>query len=292
MTGCVSVAAAISLISASAALSQVTFTFTSFDPPGSAETYAYSVNSHGNVVGTYRDSSTNLYAGYVRESDGTFTKPIQMSGKNTWTTGINDYGVISGYSSVSFTFSEGVFTEFPSIHGDLTRVNRINNNGDLTGWYVVLCTFACCPLGHCRPPTYYGFLYVASTGMTEEFPGGTSGYGLNKRDAVVGALTSLPAFLRSPGGTFKDFTFPGSYQTIAEQINDCGAIVGGFFDFARMEHGFYGTASGQTELDYPGSMQTEIDGINNYGELVGSYIDTSGIRHGFIATPSVPFCSL
>lgn len=284
----------LSLLCASAAFPQITFTFTSFDPPASIETHAFAVNNAGSVVGYYKDSSTGLYVGYERSKAGTFSRPIKMAGDNLYATGLNDSGVISGYyytssAEISFTLSAGQFTDF-AYNGFETQVDRINNNGDLTGLYVE--TTALFP----------GFLYVKSTNTTVTFnvPGAaaTFGEGVNKKDYVVGTYTdtipytTFQSFLRTPTGAITMFSFPGALQTYAEQINDCNVIAGSFLDASNVNHGFYGKLNHFTQLDYPGAVQTALDGINNRGQLVGSYFDAVGFRHGFIAMPSTLSCSL
>jgi len=287
-------ALALGLFCGVAAYPQVTFTFTSFDPPGSHETHAYAVNDSGTVVGYYLNSS-NLYVGYTRTKAGKFSKPISMPGISLYTTGINNSNVLSGYYyptngvETSFTYSAGTFTNF-SYNGFQTQVDRINNNGDLTGIYVA------------TPTSDPGFLYNATTNSTVTFsvPGAaaTFGEGLNKKDVVVGSYTNtipygtFQSFIRNANGKINTFAFPGATQTYAEQINDCSVIVGGFADSSNLEHGFYGKINAFTQIDYPGAVQTIVDGINNRGELVGSYLDAGGIRHGFIATPASPSCSL
>lgn len=284
--------AALALLSTSAAFPQITFNFTSFDPPGSLETHALAVNKAGTIVGYYLDSS-NYYVGYVRANNGVFSKPIQKSGDNLYATGINDTGVIAGYyytpsAETSFTLTKGVLTDF-AYNGLQTQINKINDNGDLIGIYVESST------------SYPGFMYVAATSTTVTFSvtngAATFAEGLNKNDVIVGDYTTIPfgnygAFVRSAGGTIETFGFIGASQTFASGINDCNVIVGTFYDSSNFQHGYYGRLNAFTQLDYPGAVQTIVDGINNHGELVGRYIDGSGFSHGFLATPPSPSCTL
>jgi len=281
---------ALSLLYAAAAFPQVTFTFTSFDPPGSQETHAYAVNNNGAIVGYYLDSR-NAYVGYERSKTGAFSKPIQQ-GVNLYATGLNDYGVISGYyypstgNEVSFTLSKGVYTDF-AYDTYVTQVNSINDNGDLAGIYVENATL------------YPGFLYVAATNTTVSFsvPGAAATFaeGLNQHDVVVGEYTTIPystyqSFVRTATGKIDTFSFPGAAQTYGVAINDCDIIAGSFPDSSGLLHGFYGKVNSFTQIDYPEAVQTVVDGINNHGNLVGSYFDTSGFRHGFLAVPATPSC--
>jgi hypothetical protein len=219
------------------------------------------VNNTGNVVGYYKDASTGLYVGYERHKNGSFSKPIQMTGDNLYATGLNDSGVISGYyyppnsNEISFTLAKGQFTDF-AYNGFVTQVDRLNNNGDLTGIYIE------------TPTLYPGFLYVKATNTTVSFnvtgAAATFGGGLNKKDYVVGdytaaiPYTTFQSFIRTPSGTITTFMFPGASQTYAEQINDCNVIAGSFADSSNLEHGFYGKLNRFTQLDYPGAAQPPL----------------------------------
>jgi len=276
-----------------------TFTFTSFDPPGSVVTQAWAINNEGAVVGDYADS-TGTYFGYKRLSNGSFTAPITVAGENVYTDGLNDFGLIAGYSSVgtgqgypppnpvtTFTLSSGVYTDFTI--GTDTQINAINNNGDFAGIFEE------------NSSRYPGFLHVAATGSTEEFSVAgsdfTFAYGLNRKDVVVGiykataASAAFGAFIRNASGTILTFVFPGASSSGATSINECGTIVGVFTDSAGANHGFYGKLGGFTQIDYPQATWTIVTGMNDHGEIVGHYLDASGVLHGFVATPPVPSCS-
>ena len=284
------------LLFTSVAFPQVTFTFTSFDPPGSVATTAYAVNNAGNVVGYYLDAASGLSAGFERTAKGVFSKPIRARGANMYTTGLNDAGVISGYyfnrsfAETTFTIYQGQLTDF-DYDGYQTQVNSVNDNGDLTGFYIP------------SPLFFNGFLYVKATDTTVTFEvtgaRSTQGQGVNRNDIVVGVYSDMTApfsvfqgFLRDANGDITTFMFPGAYQTYALQINDCNVIAGTFLEASGIQHGYYGGLNHFTQLDYPGATSTGISGINNHGELTGSYADAAGNSHGFVAIPSSPSCML
>lgn len=277
----------------------VTFTFTNIDPPGSLATEAWAINNEGVVVGSYVDSSKTVL-GYKRLSNGSFNAPITVAGENVYLDGLNDHGVMTGYSSVgvgqdypppnpitTFTLSHGVYTDFTI--GPDTQINAINNNGDFTGVFEE------------DSSEYPGFLHLASTNSTEVFSvagaGFTFAYGLNRKDVVVGLYkatatsAAFRAFIRNEAGTIRTFGFPGASSSGASSINDCDTIVGAFTDTAGSYHGFYGKVGNFTQMDYPGAIWTILTGMNDHGEIVGQYVDTSDVLHGFIATPPVPSCS-
>ncbi len=288
--------AAVALFCASAAFPQVTFTFTSFDPTGSTETHAMSVNKSGHMVGYFLNSKTGLYAGFQRDKAGKYGPTIQMAGDNTYVTGLNLSFEITGYyypsqsQEISFTYYKGAFTDF-AYQSFQTQLGRNNDNGDLTGIYVS------------SPTKYPGFLYVAATKATSRFSvsgaAATFGEGVNNKDWVVGSYTTtipygtFQSFIRNPtSAKITTFSFPGASQTFAEDINSCNVIAGSFNDATGTSHGFYGKLNSFTQLDYPGATSTYIEGINDSGELVGSYIDSSNVQHGLVAIPTTASCSL
>ena len=173
------------LFCASTALPQVTFTFTSFDPPGSTETHAFSVNNAGTVVDTISTPAVFPLVTSDRRP-GQFGHPITIAGTNLLRHGNQRFRVVSGYyypvaggNETSFTYQGGTFTSF-TVFGDVTQIDRINDNGDLTGIYIANGT------------SYPGFLYKASTATATSFtvPGAAATFaeGLNKNDLVVGIL--------------------------------------------------------------------------------------------------------
>jgi uncharacterized membrane protein len=278
---------------------QTTFTFTSFDPPGSTYTQAWAINNQGTVVGDYADSNS-VFSGFKRYKSGQISRPIRIAGKNVYMDGINDSGVLSGYYSTgagqgypppnpitTFTYYGGTDSDFTV--GPLTQINALNNNGDLVGIYQQDST------------TYAGFLHDKADGSTAMFsvPGNefTFAYGMNNSDTVVGLYrstvlaTTQRAFRRRADGTLTTFAAFGSDYTAATTLNDCGTIVGAFADTSGVFHGFYGKLNNFKQIDFPGSTFTIITGINNHGEMVGGYNSSDGAFHGFIATPAVPSCS-
>ena len=69
--------------------------FTQLDPFGSTFTRAIGIDSNGDIVGLYRDSSDNLH-GYLY-SNGTYTSLDYPGASLTGAQGINDSGEIVGY---------------------------------------------------------------------------------------------------------------------------------------------------------------------------------------------------
>jgi hypothetical protein len=282
------------------AFAQATFTFTSFDPPGSSATAAWGINTYGTIVGSYSAPGGVIY-GFERTTKGTYYQPIKLSGENVYINGINTSQVKSGYYSASpltgyppnssvtsFTRSGTTDTDF-SVGPD-TEIYSLNNKGDLVGIYQENST------------TYPAFFYEAATNTTTTFsvPGAefTFAYGINDPEVIVGASketessTTYQGFLRRADGHIATVAFKDAISNIAYNINECNVMVGAFTDAAGATHGFYGKVNALTELDYPGATATWATGINNSSKIGGQYTDAKGVLHGFLAVPTPLNCDL
>src|ERR1700722_19393236 len=68
-----------------------------FDPSGSAGTYAHSINAGGAITGDYADTNGAIH-GFVRAPDGTITAfDVRGDANGTIAEGINKGGAITGY---------------------------------------------------------------------------------------------------------------------------------------------------------------------------------------------------
>src|ERR1039457_5356566 len=75
-----------------------TYSYSTFDPPGSANTAVNGMNNAGQIVGSYRDS-TGVTHSFLRSADGATYTPIVVPGSQPYTTttdGINNLGQIVG----------------------------------------------------------------------------------------------------------------------------------------------------------------------------------------------------
>ena len=68
---------------------------TSFDVPGSTQTYAFSINAAGLVTGWYLDSR-NVQHGFLRSPHGAITSFDPPGSTGTEAVSIDDLGVITG----------------------------------------------------------------------------------------------------------------------------------------------------------------------------------------------------
>ena len=146
-------------------------TITTYDIP---ETWAITVsgiNTRGYVVGYYYDR-TNTYRGFLMAPNGTITTiDAPDSGEETVLTGINDKGVIVGWSRAHGGFvreTDGTFRTIACPEGGTScLVYSVNNQEKIAGSAYV-------PARN----TYVGFMQ-ASTGRTRTFHPG------HERDGIV-----------------------------------------------------------------------------------------------------------
>jgi probable HAF family extracellular repeat protein len=82
---------------------------------------------------------------------------------------------------------------------------------------------------------------------------------------------------------FQAIDFPGAATTWAFGINNCGDVVGFYFDANGNQHGFlFNKKDGFKTIDVPGAAATSLFGINDERDVVGGWSDNSGILHGVL----------
>ncbi len=200
----------------------------------------------------------------------------------TFAHGINNAGVITGYSDDGITLAHG----YRLAAGVLTQ-------NDAPGAVRITENYAINSLGAVSGAYYdganlLGFLQSGST-FTPLNPGGprSVAWGMNDTGKVVGSYepggSTDRGFLWS-GGNFTDLMVPGSLSTQARDVDSSGRVVGWSVDAARFQHGFQLVGGSYTAFDVPGdaSYGTRVFGTNDHGWLVGAYGDASTARNGFV----------
>lgn len=157
-------------------------TTTSLTVPGAAATFAYGINSLGQIVGSYEDSNHQLH-GYLLNGS-TYTPiddPSVEVGGRTNVFGINDKGdIVGSYDSVNgergFLLSGGDYTTISFPDSISTTVTGINQSGQIVGDYEQ-------PGG-----MESGFLYSNGTYTALDVPGAISTdlFGINAQGEIVG----------------------------------------------------------------------------------------------------------
>jgi probable HAF family extracellular repeat protein len=268
---------------------QPTYSFTTFDVPGSTgTTQAFGINDSGQIVGYYQaDDSTSH--GFLLDNGSytTFDAPGHIIG---WADlipfpggriGINNSGQIVGaYGDASgvvhgFLLDQGSYTTLDVPGAQYTFANGINASGQIVGYY-----WDAFP-----PATIHGFLLDQGNYSTLDMPSWNDTFptGINDSRQIVGSLGNDPL-----GDWYSFLGDSGNYtmldvQALVFGINNAGQIVGAYIGGSTI-HGFLFDQGGYTTLDVPGASYTSAQGINDSGQIVGAYTDAGG-THGFLATP-------
>jgi uncharacterized membrane protein len=279
------------------------YTYTTIDFPGAAESGATGINNLGQIVGGYGCEMTpsNCWHGFVY-SGGTFTSLTDTSATNgTLAYGINDNGVIVGAYDLNtdpegghtfegahaFINIGGVFTtlDYPAADVTNTTASKVNNLGTIVGDYRTSSSAGA-----------IGFMDSGGTFSTNLFPGGccTKNNGINDGGDIVGQYRAPPLpplFQPGPrqgfqdlGGVLTTLDVPGAKETEAEDINNSRDVVGAYKGGGKF--GFLYSAGTFTAIAFPGATITEALGINDHGDIVGVYQDALGNLHGFLAVPA------
>jgi uncharacterized membrane protein len=200
----------------------------------------------------------------------------------TFANGINNAGVIAGYSDDGVTlahgykFAAGKLTQYDAPGAvRITENYAINSLGAVSGAYY-------------DGANLLGYVQSGST-FTPLAPGGprSVAWGMNDTGKVVGSYEPGGLLDRGflwNGSSFTDLMVPGSLSTQARDIDSSGRIVGWSVDAARFQHGFELVGGHYTAFDVPGSASygTRVFGTNDHGWLVGAYGDASSARNGFV----------
>ena len=258
--------------------------FTTIDFPGASNTFAWAINSHGDVAGLYVLPDNSRH-GFVY-SGGRLT-PIDYPGaSSTNVYGINNRGDVVGDYTINgamhgFLLSEGRFStiEYPGATGGGPAA--INEAGEITGAY------------NLPDNSLHSFLLSGSQFTNLDFPGATSnqGNGINSLGDIVSSYTlaGVTHGLLVSNGKFTSIDVPGSISTGAYGINSSGSIVGRYRDTANSTHAFLLSNGAFTTFDIPGATYSFASAINSSGDIAGRYI-SGGVGHAFIMTsPAVRY---
>jgi probable HAF family extracellular repeat protein len=267
---------AVVLMVASVALAQGTYT--QIDYPGALGTKGVAIDTAGDNVGYYVDSSFNPH-GFLL-SNGSYTTIDYPGSLFTYLNGINDNGQIVGQSgdpNLGFLYDvqTQIFTEISS-SGYLTYPLAINNGGQIAGVVVT-------PTGY----RYFGFELAGSrykiitppNTLTSSVVGITASGELFGVATIAGHKT---VDFSLSGGVYSEFSIPSKQGSQLTGVNPAGtAIVG----FRLYDGGFIYRNKTLTTLLFPGSKFTWAYGINAAGEVVGGFENADFSGHGFTWVP-------
>ena len=211
--------------------------FTTYDFPGSQNTYFFALGNNGNAAGHYQDSD-GLYHGIVLK-DGELTEYNFPDAVETEIYGISDAtGALTG----NFTDAEGVrrgfsaneIIEFPG--ASETYADFVNSSGGMVGSYVdadgIYHPYVRTPEGRFVP------LNLPQAPDLEYF----FVHGINDARVMVARTKRVDDVPGTLVGTFQEglqgFKFPGSVSTEGYNINQDGSIVGNYTSADGRTHGF------------------------------------------------------
>jgi len=261
-------------------------TFTTIDVLGATITNVWSINSAGQMAGTYSTASDTSGHGFLYAS-GAFTFIDYLGADGTFANGINDSGQIVGYAyirgntaAVSFIYQQNSFTTVRVPGEGDTIALGINNKGIIVGGD-----------GPSLGGSTLGFARIGKIFKTIAPSGGylnVYAEAINNVGEVVGLTVGPATAFIYKNGKFQTFSVAGAVTTYVSGVNDSGIIVGSYDQCSLSTCGLHGYTMLNDKyefVDYPGALSTAVDGVNNAGQLVGSYTLDNQVWHGFVTSP-------
>lgn len=279
--------APLTVLAASTARLQPSFTFSTIDVPGAMATSPAGINAGGDISGAYVDAGGRVH-GFIL-TDGVFTTIDYPNADHTQVNGIGPGGDVVGIwwnddeeAAATHGFRRTRDGQFFTVHypGHLHEIpQRILPDGTILG----------CRHDHDMMASMRG-ITITRDGATEVdvFASMHNG-GTPSGRRVVGLYTNMDAGRTEAyiidDGVFTPFLVPGSNLTTAWDVNPRGDVVGVYRTGSPgsfVVRGYVLTAAGVTSIAYPGAVATRAFGINARGDVVGTYV-ASGATHGFLA---------
>jgi probable HAF family extracellular repeat protein len=219
--------------------SAFTFRGSSYAPlsvPGAIYSGGYGINTPGEIVGWYEDSSDDVH-GFLYDGSR-YTTIDYPGGGSTRAWDINDAGLIVGYYIDSnavyhgFLYDKGTFTAINFPGADYTFAYGINSSGDIVGTYSLA-------------GIQNGFLLKNGNYSTVDFPGAdnTEALGINDAGSIAGAYygnSGADYGFTYTGGAFHEVVVPEALDTLLVRIKNNGNVVVIVVDGLLEEHGIIG----------------------------------------------------
>jgi probable HAF family extracellular repeat protein len=258
-------------------------TYTQIDEPNAVQaTFCYGINTGGDIVGSYADSSGFIH-GFLL-SGGTYTT-IDYPGaqQGTQLFGVNDFGQIVGYTVspvVGFLYDLATqsFTTISPPGARGTYPLGISDDGTITGYFTY------------GKGGVSGFELSGSRYRQIKPPGASNSHvsGISTSGELAGYVQSSNQAKNNfifKRGKYRPITIPNAPYAQLSGINGSGtALVGIYEPTFGIPVGFFYQSKILQELEFPGASQTYAYGVNDAGEVVGYFLDSSFNLHGFIWT--------
>ena len=236
--------------------------FTTYDFPGSANTYFYALGNNGNAAGHYEDSA-GLYHGVILE-DGELRQYDFPGAVQTFLYGISDAtGALTGSfidaADVRRGFSGETIVEVPEALA--TYADFVSGSGTVVGSYIdkdgLYRAYGLTPDGR------FGFANVLEVSNLEYL----FTHGINDIGVLViraKAMDDVPRTYVGRFGQLHELQFPGGVSTEGYNINQDGSVVGHYDSSDGRRHGFIARPAPKPVSDYFGNAYnvTLAKGLN------------------------------
>ena len=236
--------------------------FTTYDFPGSANTYFYALGNNGNAAGHYEDSA-GLYHGVILE-DGELRQYDFPGAVQTFLYGISDAtGALTGSfidaTDVRRGFSGETIVEVPE--ASATYADFVSGSGTVVGSYIdkdgLFRAYGLTPDGR------FGFANVLEASNLEYL----FTHGINDIGVLViraKAMDDVPRTYVGRFGQLHELQFPGGVGTEGYNINQDGSVVGHYDSADGRRHGFIARPVPKPVSDYFGNAYnvTLAKGLN------------------------------
>ncbi len=227
--------------------------FTTYDFPGSVNTFFYALDNVGKAAGHYKDAD-GLYHGIILEN-GELRQYDFPGAAETHIYGLSDEtGALSGNivdaAGVFHAFSGELTITFPgavNTYGDF-----INAAGAVVGSYVDANGM---PHGYIRNPdgSFTTIDLPKMPNLEFLFVNTITDFGVIGFRAKA-ANDILRSYILLPSGTLYEVQLPGSVITVVRNVNQDGSIIG-YYDLADgRRHGFVGRPKTQPNREDFGSI--------------------------------------
>ena len=256
--------------------------FTTYDFPGSQNTYFFALGNNGNAAGHYEDSE-GLFHGVVLE-DGELQQYDFPNSVQTEIYGISDAtGALTGNftdaAGVRRGFSDDLIIEFPDAVE--TYADFVNADGVFVGSYVD------------TKGVYHGYQYFPGGELASLVLPGTAAleyffvHGISDQGLIVVRARAVGDVPRTYVGLHQallEIKVPGSVSTEGWNVNQDGSIVGYYDTADGRRHGFIAKI-----MDIPMDTGPSDDpGISLEYELLFGSADTNTDFHYIYETIDVP----
>jgi probable HAF family extracellular repeat protein len=270
----------------------LSYTITNLGSLGGTFGVPLDINKRGAVVG-FSNTANNETSHAFLYSQGKMTDIGNAGGTPSIAESINDRGAVVGLSKSApgspqldrFLYRHGGKTDLGNLNLDTSPFSgiKINNRGDLIGF----------PLsnGHASLVRHGRTIDLGSlTGL------GSAARDLNNRGEVAGlaAIAWIPgtggsakpnfifhAFLYSHG-RMTDLGTLGGANSLANDINVHGSVVGNAFTASQVPHAFLYRHGRMIDLGTLGGAASDSAAINNQGVVVGRSLTSGSVSHGFV----------